>query len=759
MMKAAPPLSLKDRLLEFFSRHPRETFKMSEIVRRLTIPKERHPELRQTLRELERKNLIRREERKHYGHVKPPESHHVIGTLRILKQGGGIVQLHAPHEGEVRISQRLMKTGLNSDIVRVAIFAHPSSIHQKNMNRDKSLPEGEIVEVIKRSGEPIVGQLEKSKHFTFVAPDDSRIHRDVFIPAGKTHGARPGDKVVAVVEEWQSAHLNPEGAIIEVLGKKGEVRAEMLSVARMFNLPTHFPREVIEESQEIPGTIPEEEYRGRLDLRKELCFTIDPEDAKDFDDAVSLEILPHGDYKLGVHIADVSHYVKEGSALDREALKRGTSVYLADEVIPMLPEKLSNEVCSLRPYEDRLTFSAMMILDDKGVLKDYTLEKSIINSRRRFTYEEVQKILDTGRGDHAQSLRQMHDLAQILLKKRMKEGSIDFETAEVKFRFDDEGKPVEIVKKKRLDAHRLIEDFMLLANKTVAGHIVHAKNEKGSAEAHLRPFVYRVHDSPDAEKIQELAAFVGQFGYALNASGGITSTALQKLLNDIRGKEEEAVINEVAIRSMAKAVYSPKNIGHFGLGFKHYTHFTSPIRRYPDLVVHRLLMEYQPLPVRQAGDSGLPERPVRASRPGERSREAGLAGKHGMTVKRRQELLKRLPEISSQASLMELRAMEAERESVKVMQVEYMKRHLGDEFRAVVSGVAHFGLFVEIADLLVEGLIRVRDLEDDYYIYDEKNYALVGRRTKKRYRLGDKVTVQVVRVDPEEREIDFVLVD
>jgi len=528
-----------------------------------------------------------------------------------------------------------------------------------------------------------------------------------------------------VVEEWTNPNLNPEGKIVEVLGKRGEVRAEMKSVIRMFNLPTEFPKEVLEETERIPATIPRGEYAKRLDLRDELCFTIDPEDAKDFDDAVSLEILPTGEYKLGVHIADVSHYVREGSALDAEAFRRGTSVYLADDVIPMLPEKLSTIVCSLRPYEDRLTYSAIMIVDERGNVKDYTIEKSVINSKRRFTYEEVQKILETGRGDFSEMLLHMNALAKRLLKKRMKEGSLDFETSEVKFRFDAKGQPAEIVKQHRLDAHRLIEDFMLLANKTVAMHVAHGKKEKSSASKQLLPFIYRVHDFPNPEKIEELASFVAQFGYSLNTSGGVTSRALQKLLKDVHGKEEEAVINEVAIRSMAKAVYSEHNIGHFGLAFKCYTHFTSPIRRYPDLVVHRLLSEYS----------------------------------RSMSMKRRQYLKDLLPEICIQSSKMEQRAMEAERESVKVMQVEYMKRHVGDEFRAVISGVTHFGLFVEITDLLVEGLIRIRDLEDDYYVFDEKNYALIGRRTRRRYRLGDKVRVRVIRVDPEEREIDFGLVD
>ena len=707
--------SLRDRILRFLADYPTRSFKPIEIARRLSIHGEEYRSLLKTLHELDAADLISRARRKRYAHAKPESGTMLTGTFQAQKLGAGLVLLHPPASGTVFIPPRFSSTALHGDSVKIVLLAQQPI----GTAPAAGLPEGEVVEIVERSSRPIVGVFQKSKHFFFVIPDDNRIGRDIYIAKGKTMGARPGQKVVARITEWTSRQLNPEGMVVEILGKSGEVKAEMMSVIREYKLPTQFPKEVLAETDLAAESIPPDELRRRLDLRGTTCFTIDPEDAKDFDDAVSLERLPDGNMLLGVHIADVSHYVKDSSALDHEALRRGTSVYLPNDVIPMLPERLSNDICSLRPGEDRLTFSAMMTVSPKGIVRDYDIVKSVIRSKRRFSYEEVQSIISTGKGDYSETILLMHSLSRALFGKRFKEGSIDFESSETKFRFDGQGKPVEIIKKERLDAHRLIEEFMLLANQVVARHIGTSKKEEN-----IKPFIYRIHDLPDPDRMKDLASFVERLGLTFALGSRVTSRAIQKLLEDVRGKEEENVVNEVAIRSMAKAIYSETNIGHFGLGFKHYTHFTSPIRRYPDLYVHRLLNEYA----------------------------------HEMPHRRREQLLQLLPDICKHSSDRERIAMEAERASVKVMQVEYMKRHVGDEFHAIISGVTNFGLFVEISDLLVEGLIRVRDLDDDYYVYDEKHYSLIGKRTKKRYRLGDKVAVQVVRVDPEEREIDFVLV-
>jgi ribonuclease R len=687
------------------------------VARRLSLKEPPDIELlRAALKELGDAHMIQKAKRGKFGHLELQQS--VRGTIQVTRQGMGFVTSEA-FEEDILIPPGFLGTALNGDTVEVSLFAQSHTAKEHGKRR-----EGEVVRVLARAKETLVGTVEQRRKTYSVVPDDRKFPVDVAIDAGDLLNAQPGDKVVVQIRSWGGTRLSPEGVIVEVLGRAGEVQTELLSVAREFKLPMNFPSEILEAAERIPTTISAGEIMRRLDFRQEICFTIDPDDAKDFDDAVSLDPLPGGLSRLGVHIADVSAYVKEGTELDQEAYRRGTSVYFPNMVIPMLPEQLSNIVCSLRPHEDRLAFSVFMTVTPKGEIKDYEIRESVIRSARRFTYEEVEAILHGQPSDDPlpvlERLRAMHELSTVLTRKRMKEGSIDFESSEAKFRFDRHGKPVEIIKKVRLDSHRLVEEFMLLANKVVAMHIGLARKED-----HVKPFIYRVHDSPDPDRIRELAAFVERLGFKLTLDGGVSSKAMQRLLDQVRGTEVENVINEVALRSMAKAVYSERNIGHYGLAFDYYAHFTSPIRRYPDLVVHRLLKEYR----------------------------------GGMERGRREHLLQQLPDIARHSSVRERVAMEAERAAVKVMQVEYMKRHLGDEFEGVISGATRFGMFVEINDLLVEGMIHVRDLKDDYYVYDEKNYALMGRRTGKRYRLGDSVRLKVVRVNAEEREIDFTIVE
>ncbi len=696
---------MKKKIIAFFKKNPGKGYKNKEIARELNLSEDyEYSSLKAAVYKLYEENFLKRTGKKYYLN-QFPTSNTVTGVLELNPAGYGFVILKNSSMGDIFIAARNLGTAFHGDKVEVALFARKK---RKNL-------EGQIIRVVKRNREEIVGTLRKSNSFYFIKPDDPKIHRDIYIYPDKIKNAKVGDKVIAGNIIWDTSMLNPEGEIVQKLGKTGSFDTEILSIAKEFNLPYKFPENVIRESDAVSEIIPGDDLRRRLDYRDKVVFTIDPVDAKDFDDALSIEKLENGNYQVGIHIADVSNYVTADSALDAEALKRGNSVYLVGRVIPMLPEKLSTNVCSLVPEKDRLTYSVIAELTNRGKLIGYVISKSVINSKRRFTYEEVQGIIDAGEGDFHSEIFLLNSIAQTLRKKRMKAGSIDFFTPEIRFELDENGAPVSIQRKEIKQSNMLVEEFMLLANQIVAKHI--ASPKKGD----VHPFVYRVHDLPDNEKLMEFSRFVKSLGYTFNPNAASKSKEFQLLMQMVKGTEEEAVINELAIRSMAKAVYSADNIGHYGLGFKYYTHFTSPIRRYADLIVHRMLFGY----LKKKGR-------VKYSN-------------------------NKLEDISDHISVTERNAVDAERLSVKLKQIEYLKAHLGEEFHAIISGITHFGIFVKITDILAEGLIRVRDLEGDFYVYDEKKYSLIGKRTRKQFRLGDKVLVKLVRADLEKSELDFII--
>ncbi len=583
-------------------------------------------------------------------------------------------------------------------------------------------PEGhtaKIEKVVDHKRLFISGKFENHGSYGIVFPDSRETKREILISPEAFGNAGNGDKVYLEIinpEDLKDENSDLRGEVTEVLGKSGDRLTEEKSIIRKFNLVKEFPREVENEAEKASIDVNLDE---RVDLRDKTIFTIDPIDAKDFDDAVSVEILEDGTYMLGVHIADVSHYVKEGSALDKEALKRATSVYLVKNVVPMIPEKLSNDICSLKPGEDRLTFSVFIKLSKRCAVKSYEIKKSVIRSKRRFTYEEAQEIIETKKGDFAEELLLMYKLSKSITLKRLKEESLDFDSNEVKFVFDSNGNVDDIVVKQRLDSMRLIEEFMLLANKCATIFV----NDLSKKIKIKLPFIYRVHDIPNKDKMKELAEFVKQFGYTINIE---EKNSLRKLLTAIEGKPEEFLINNLLIRSMAKAIYTEKNIGHYGLGFKDYSHFTSPIRRYPDLLVHRILYDY-------------------------------IYNEKNI-IKRAEHYKNIIPPAGKQSSIMEQNAEQAERESIKLFQGEYINKHIGEEYEGIISGMMQYGMFVEIMDILVEGMIRFRDIEDDYYDYDEKNHIARGRRRGRTFRAGQKVKIKVVRVNKETKKIDFNLV-
>ncbi len=607
----------------------------------------------------------------------------------------------------VNIAERNSLHAMNGDRVRVQLLA----------KRRRSDTEGAVIEILERAQNRFVGVLEVQKHFAFLVMDSKYLANDIFIAKEDLNGAKNGDKVVAEIVEWPRKANNPVGKVIDILGMPGQNDTEMHAILAQYDLPYSYPEKVAKLAEKIPETIDQKEIAKREDFRDVFTITIDPKDAKDFDDALSLRKVGPNLWEVGVHIADVTHYVRQGDPIDTEAENRATSIYLVDRTIPMLPERLSNELCSLRPNEEKLCFSAIFQLNEKAEVKKSRVARTVIKSDSRLTYEDAQTVIETGKGDFSAEILKMNQLAKQLRERRFANGAINFDRYEVKFNLDENGKPLGVYFKESKEANHLIEEFMLLANRTVAELI--GKVPKGK---NARPFVYRVHDVPDPEKLDTFNTFILRFGHKIKATGTKVEVAksINSLLDKIQGRPEENLVETIAIRTMSKAAYSTKNVGHYGLAFDYYTHFTSPIRRYPDMLVHRLLERY-------------------------------LEGGKGVDQNTLEEECKH-------CSQMELVAANAERDSIKYKQVEFMTDKIGKVYDGVVSGVTEWGIYVEINENKCEGMIPIRELDDDFYELDEKNYRLVGRRTKREYRLGQALSIQVARANLERRQLDFSLV-
>ncbi|MDE6006079.1 MAG: ribonuclease R [Muribaculaceae bacterium] len=628
-----------------------------------------------------------------------------IGTFIRRSNGKNAVMVD---DEMIMVAERNSMHALNGDKVRVVVSAA----------RRGADPEARVIEITEAKDQQFVGTLKIDKNYAALVSDSKFLAADIIIPRSKLKGGKDGDKAVARIVQWKDDEMNPRGEIIDILGSKGENNAEMHAILAEFGLPYKYPDSVEKAADRIDAGITAEEVSKREDFRGVTTFTIDPRDAKDFDDALSIRQLANGNWEVGVHIADVTHYVRPGSIIDKEAQKRATSVYLVDRTIPMLPERLSNGICSLRPNEEKLTFSAIFELDSKANVLNSRIGRTVIKSDRRFTYEEAQEIIESGKGDYARELEVLNTLAKELRRRRYQQGALEFDRAEVRFEIDDTGKPISVYFKESKDANKLIEEFMLLANLTVAESVGKVgKNKKAKS------FVYRVHDNPDPEKIGNLSIIASRFGYKLVTDGNSreVNKSVNRLLRDVKGKGEANMLSILAIRSMAKATYTTDNIGHYGLAMPYYTHFTSPIRRYPDMLVHRLLAKYA-------------------------------------TGGRSVDKLK-LEDECKHDSEMEQLAANAERASIRYKQVEFMKDRLGEIYEGVISGVTEWGFYVELDESMCEGLVPIRDLADDYYDFDDKNYCLIGRKHGARYTLGDRVRVQVARADLERKQLDFALID
>jgi len=692
--------AVREKIITILSKSPQQGFNYKQIAKRLDINDQSEKQMiSEILRELAKKGTVKEIYQGKY--IARASRGHITGTVDMTRMGYGFV-VSDDMEEDVFVAARNLRTALHGDKVKVWLYARKKG----------SRPEGEVVEIIERWRTSFVGTVEIMPNFAFLIPDNKNMPFDLFIPSSKLNGAKQGQKAVARVIEWDSKSKNPVAEIIKVLGEPGLHETEMHAILAEFELPYEFTADVEKDAEKIPAAITGNDIKTRRDFRDTPTFTIDPVDARDFDDALSLRQLDNGNWEVGIHIADVTHYVKPGTLIEREASQRATSVYLVDRVVPMLPERLSNHICSLNPNEDKLTYSAVFEMNDKTEVLNEWFGRTIINSDTRFSYQEAQEVIDNGEGEMKTQILFLHKLAQQLRTRRFSEGAFLFEKTEVEFDLDDEGRPLGIKFREMGTANQLIEEFMLLANKRVAEYI--GKKIKG------RTFVYRIHDKPDPEKIENFSHFITRFGYKLvDDERKSLPKAMNRLLKSVSGRKEQNIIETLALRAMAKAVYSTDNIGHYGLAFRHYTHFTSPIRRYPDMMVHRLLTAY-----------------LNKENPG---------GK------------KEVEKQCEHSSKMERLAAEAERASIKYKQVEFMSDKTGKEFEGIISGVTEWGIYVEIIENQCEGMVNIRELGDDYYEYDEDNYCIRGRSNGKVYTLGDRVTIEVVKADLQKKQLDYRL--